>query len=69
MHLAEEVHKPDIILQYNATKIGVDNLNHPATVFTTNRKMNQWLVVLGFWACGFIIFLVNFPERKAYKGR
>ena len=57
-----------IILHYNATEGGMDNLDHLSTMYTTRRKVNRWHVVL-FGNCidvgavaAFIIWLVNFPE-------
>ena len=67
--VADKVHKQEIILHYNATKSGVDNLDHLSTVYTTRRKVNRWHVVLfgncidvGAVVAAFIIWLVNFPE-------
>ena len=66
--VAEQVHKPEINLHYNATKSGMDNLDHLSTIYTTRRKVNRWPVVL-FGNCidvgavaAFITWLVNFPE-------
>jgi hypothetical protein len=39
--VAGEVHKPEIILHYNATKSGVDNLDHLATMFSARRNVNR----------------------------
>ena len=67
--VADKVHKQEIILHYNATKSGVDNLDHLSTMYTTRRKVNRWPVVLfgnciavGAVVAAFIIWLVNFPE-------
>ena len=38
--------KLEIILHYNDTKSGVDNLDHLATLYTSRRKVNRWPVVL-----------------------
>jgi len=38
-----ETKKPEIILHYNATKSGVDNMDHLATLFTSRRKTNRYL--------------------------
>ena len=65
--VADKVHKPEIIMNYNATKSGVNNLDHLSTMYTTRRKVNRWPVVLfgNFIDVGavaaFIIWLVNFP--------
>jgi len=37
--------KPQIILHYNATKSGVDNMDHLATLYTSRRKTNRWPLV------------------------
>jgi hypothetical protein len=34
------------ILHYNATKSGVENMDHLATLFTARRKTNRWPLVL-----------------------
>ena len=39
-----EDRKPEIILHYNATKSGVDNLDHLCTLYTCRRKVNRWPV-------------------------
>jgi len=66
--VAEQVHKPEIIMHYNVINSGVDNLDHLSTMYTTRRKVNRWHVVL-FGNCinvgvvaAFIIWQVNFPE-------
>ena len=60
--------KPEIILHYNDTKSGVDNLDHLATLYTSRRKVNCWPVVL-FGNCldvsavaDLIMFLAQYPE-------
>ena len=44
MHLNSQTegddHKPQIILHYNATKSGVDNLEHLVTMYSCRRKVN-----------------------------
>ena len=64
-----------IILHYNATEGGMDNLDHLSTMYTTRRKVNRWHVVL-FGNCidvgavaAFIIWLANFPEWRSSEGR
>ena len=49
--------KPEIILYYNSTKSGVDNLDHLATMYTCRRK------------AAFIIWMGNFPQWKISEGR
>lgn len=66
--------KPDIILHYNNTKSGVDNLHHLATMYTSLRKINRWPMVLFFnmvdiaGIVAFIIWLGNFPDWKSSEG-
>ena len=38
--------KPEIVLHYNKTKSGVDNMDHLATIFSCKRKTNRWPMVL-----------------------
>ena len=70
-----EAKKPEIICHYNATKSGVDNLDHLATMHTTRRKINRWPMVLFFnlldvaGIASFIIWLANNPDWKASEGR
>ena len=49
--VAGEVHTRDIILHYNVTKSGVDNLDHLSNMYTTRRKVNRWHKC---WSCGCI---------------
>ena len=67
--------KPEIIVHYNDTKSGVDNLGHLATLYTSRRKV--WPVVL-FGNCldvgavaDLIIWLAQYPgwNSSAVKGR
>ena len=37
--------KPEIVLHYNKTKSGVDNMDHLATIFSCKRKTNRWPMV------------------------
>ncbi|XP_035664217.1 piggyBac transposable element-derived protein 4-like [Branchiostoma floridae] len=63
-----EQQKPEIIMHYNATKSGVDNLDHLATMHTCRRKINRWPMVLFFnlldvaGIASLIVFLGNFPD-------
>ena len=41
-----EEDKPEIVLHYNKTKSGVNNMDHLATIFYCRRKNNQWSMVL-----------------------
>ena len=70
-----DAQKPEIILYYNSTKSGVDNLDHLATMYTCRRKVNRWPVALfanvvdvGAVAA-FIIWMGNFPQWKISEGK
>ena len=70
-----DAQKPEIILYYNSTKSGVDNLDHLATMYTSRRKVNRWPVALfgnvvdvGAVAA-FIIWMGNFPQWKISEGK
>ena len=73
--VAGEVHKPEIIMHYHATKSGVDNRDNLAIIFTAMKKVNRWPVVLfvncidGGTGVAFIIWPVSFPEWKASEWR
>ena len=40
--------KPEIIIHYNATKSGVDNLDHLVKMYTCKRKKNRWPMTMFF---------------------
>ena len=68
-------HKPQIILHYNATKSGVDNIDHLVTMYFCRRKVNRWLVVL-FGNCidlgavaAFVYWVAKFSEWKSSEGK
>lgn len=66
--------KPEVILHYNGTKSGVDNMDHLATMHTTRRKINRWPMVLFFnildiaGIAAFILWLGNNPEWQFSQG-
>ena len=69
-----EDRKPEIILHYNATKSGVDNLDYLCTLYTCRRKVNRWPVVL-FGNCNdvgavaaFVTWMAKYPEWKSSEG-
>ena len=41
-----EEDKLEIVLHYNKTKSGVDNMDHLATIFSCRRRNNRWPMVL-----------------------
>lgn len=61
-------HKPEIILHYNATKSGVDNMDHLASIYSCKRKINRWPMVLFFnmldtaAIASFVIWMCNNPD-------
>ena len=70
-----EEYKPEIIMHYNATKSGVDNLYHLCTLYPCRRKVNRWPVVL-FGNCidvgavaAFVIWMAKYPEWKSSEGK
>ena len=70
-----EEYKPEIIMHYNATKSGVDNLDHLCTLYTCRRKVNRWSVVLfGNYidvgaVAAFVIWMAKYPEWKSSQGK
>lgn len=44
----KETNEPNIILDYNQTKFGVDTLNHLVRLYTCKRKSLRWPIVLFF---------------------
>ena len=60
--------KPEIILHYNATKSGVDNMDHLACIYSCKRKINRWPMVLFFdmldtaAIASFVIWMCNNPD-------
>jgi len=67
--------KPEIILHYNSTKSGVDNLDHLATMYTARRKVNRWPMVLFLnmidvgAIAAFILWLSLNPTWKESEGK
>src|SRR5688572_11664990 len=65
---AQMSNKPEIILHYNGTKSGVDNMDHLATMHTTRRKINRWPMVLFFnildiaGIASYILWVGNNPD-------
>ena len=69
-----EDRKPEIILHYNATKSGVDNLDHLCPLYTYRRKVNRWPVVqfgnridVGAVAA-FVTWMAKYSEWKSSEG-
>lgn len=73
-----EEKKPEIVLDYNATKGGVDTADQLIRTYSVKRKTNRWPVVCFFNVLdiaalnGMIIWILNNPEwevRRRYKRR
>lgn len=60
--------KPEIILHYNSTKSGVDNMDHLACTYSCRRKTNRWPMVIFFnildtaAIASFVIWMCNNPN-------
>ena len=58
--------KPDIILHYNNTKSGVDNLDHLTRLYTCKRKIKRWPMTIFFnivdcaAVAAYVIWIENF---------
>ena len=73
-HVDGDKKKPDIILHYNDTKSGVDNMDHMLSLYSCKRKINRWPMVLFFnmvdvaALASFVIWICNVPDwRKESK--
>ena len=76
--LAGNKMKPEIILHYNQTKSGVDNLDHLITNYTCKRKTSRWPMVLFMnmldvgGIASLVVWLANNPtwnERRPRQRR
>lgn len=62
-----DIQKPEIIIHYNNTKSGVDNMDHLASVLTCRRKINRWPMTLFFniidvaSIAAFVVWICNNP--------
>ena len=70
--------KPAIIMHYNATKSGVDNLRHFVRFYSCKRKTNRWPMTMLFniidcaAVAAYVIWTTKHPEwnqQKNYKRR
>lgn len=65
--------KPDIVLFYNDTKSGVDNLDHLVRIYSCKRKTNRWPLTLFFnmldcaGVAAYNIWLQKFPDWNRGK--
>jgi hypothetical protein len=75
---ANNGNKPEIIAHYNATKSGVDNLDHLVGLYSCKRKVRRWPMTLFFnvvdCAClaAYVTWCTKYPEwhhNKNHKRR
>jgi hypothetical protein len=65
--------KPEIILHYNATKSGVDNLDHLVRSYTCKRKIKRWPMTIFFnivdcaAVAAYVVWCTKFPDWNAGK--
>ena len=62
-----ETRKPEIVMAYNATKGGVDSMNHMCHAVTTKRKTNRWPMLLFYWIFHLIAALVLWRKVNPSK--
>ena len=69
---ANEPFKPDLILDYNATKGGVDTLDQLVGNYSCKRITNRWPVVVFYWMIDVAAYnsavCLTLKEPNAYKG-
>ncbi|XP_061748466.1 uncharacterized protein LOC133546685 [Nerophis ophidion] len=69
----QEHHKPEIIMDYNATKGGVDNMDKLVTAYSCKRRTLPWPLVIIFDMLdisaynSFVIWMALNPEWKRVK--
>ena len=65
--------KPEIIIHYNETKSGVDNLDHLCRLYSCKRKIRRWPMILWFnmldcaAIAAYIIWILKFPDWEFGK--
>lgn len=70
-----EDRKPQVILHYNSTKGGVDNMDKTATSYSCRRKNNRWPMALFFNVldigalAAYVIWLLSHPPLGGKKRR
>ena len=68
-----EDNKPHIVLHYNATQSGVDNLDHLARIYTCKRKINRWPMCVFFnvldyaGVAAYVTFTARYPDWNRDK--
>ena len=69
---ADEPFKPDLILDYNATKGGVDTLDQLVGNYSCKRITNRWPMVVFYWMVDVAAYnsAVCFTQKEpnAYQG-
>jgi len=71
----EEDRKPQVILHYNSTKGGVDNMDKMATSYSCRRKNKRWPMALFFNVldigalAAYVIWLLSHPPLSGKKTR
>lgn len=69
----QELHKPEIIMDYNATKVGVDNMDKVVAAYSCKRRTLRWPLVIFFDMLdisvynAFVIWMALNPEWKQVK--
>ena len=69
----EDDKKPEIISYYNATKSGVDNLDHLVDLYTCKRKTRRWPMTFFFniidtaGVAAYVVWCSKHPEYQAGK--
>lgn len=69
-HVDGDLKKPDIILHYNATKSGVDNMDHMVSLYSCKCKINRWPMVMFFnmvdvaALASFVLWISKEPDWK-----
>lgn len=70
---ANHDNKPDIILHYNESKSGVDNLDHLVRMYSCRRKSNRWPMTLFFnmldcaAVASYVTWMTKYPQWNQGK--
>lgn len=70
---ASQNSKPEIILHYNDTKSGVDNLDHLSRLYTCKRKIKRWPMTIFFnvvdcaAVAAYVVWTAAYPDWNANK--
>ena len=75
-HIPDEdnpAHKPEIILHYNITKSGVDNLDHLCMLYSCKRAIRRWPMILFFdmldiaAVAALVVWFYKFPDWYGHQ--